>query len=83
MEVGVLNSKSAEVNGTKKNRCIMSVQNASQTAKEPSKEIPYSALKVFLWVVSATILRPLTSARNYATIADRKSKFERLILSLF
>ena len=37
--------------------------------------IPYSALKIFLWVFSATILRPLTSARNYATIADRKSKF--------
>ena len=27
---------------------------------------------------AATILRPLTSARNYATIADRKSKFRGL-----
>ena len=39
--------------------------------------IPYLALKVFLWMFSATILRPLTSARNYATIACRKSKFKR------
>ena len=38
MNVGTLNSKSAEVNGTKKNRCIMGVQNGLQTAKEPSKE---------------------------------------------
>ena len=38
----------------------------------------YSALKVFLWTFSATILRPLTSARIYATIATRKSKFERV-----
>ena len=28
---------------------------------------------------SATILRPLTSARNYATIADRKNKFGGVI----
>ena len=38
MEVGTLNSKSAEVNGTKKNRCVTGVQNGLQTAKEPSKE---------------------------------------------
>ena len=78
MEIGTLHSKSAEVNGTKKNRCVMSAKNASQTAKEPSKERPYSALKFFLWMFSATILRPLTSARNYATIADRKSKIRRV-----
>ena len=33
---------------------------------------PYSAINVYLWVFSATILGPLTSARSYATIADRK-----------
>ena len=48
--------------------------NTSQTAKEPGKEQPYSALKIFLWVFSATILRQLTSARNYATIADPKKQ---------
>ena len=36
-------------------------------------KLPYLALDSFIWVFSATILRPLTSARNYATIADRKS----------
>ena len=77
MEVGKLNSKFAEVNGTKKNVAYRS-RKASQTAKEPGKDnFPYSALKFFLLVFSATILRPLTSARNYATMADRKSKFKR------
>ena len=38
MEVGTLHSKFAEVNGTKKNRCVTGAQNAFQTAKEPSKE---------------------------------------------
>ena len=38
MEVGTLHSKSAEVNGTKKNRCVTGAQNALQTAKEPGKE---------------------------------------------
>ena len=37
----------------------------------------YSALKFFVLVFSATILRPLTSAKNYATIADRKSANSR------
>ena len=57
---------------------------ASQTAKEPGKDnFPYSALKFFLLVFSATILRPLTSARNYATMADRKStNSEEIILLL-
>ena len=40
-------------------------------------KIPYSALKGFIWVFSATILRPLTSARSYATIADRKRQNSR------
>ena len=38
MEVGTLNSKSAEVNGTKKNRCVTGAQKALQATKEPSKE---------------------------------------------
>ena len=41
----------------------------------------YSALKVFLWVFSATILRPLTSARNYATIADPKKQIREVIFA--
>ena len=38
MGAGTLNCKTAEVNGTKKNRCVTGVQNGLQTAKEPSKE---------------------------------------------
>ena len=42
---------------------------------------PYSALNSFILVFSATILRPLTSARNYATIADRKSANSRGVMN--
>ena len=34
-----------------------------------------------LWVFSATILRPLTSARNYATIADPKKQIREVIFA--
>ncbi len=34
-------------------------------------------LKVFIWIFSATILRPLTYARNYATIARPKRQIRR------
>ena len=55
--------------------------NASQTAQESSREIILTRLlDVFLWVFLVTILRPLTSARNYATIADRKRQIRKVIL---
>ena len=40
--VGTVYIKPAEVNGTKKNRCVTGAPITSQTAKEPSKE--YSLL---------------------------------------
>ena len=53
MGFGTLNCKSAEVNGTKKNRCVEGAQNASRTAKEPSKEMDLTRrLKSFMGVFS-------------------------------
>ena len=75
MGIGILNSKPAEVNGTKPKSLRTGREMPHRQQKSRARESPYSALKVLLWVFSATILRPLTSARNYATIADRKSKF--------
>ena len=45
--------------------------------KQPSKGNTLLGCKFVLLEFSATILRPLTYARKYATIADRKSKFKR------
>ena len=74
MNIGTLNSKPAEVNGTKpkslryrRAKCIIGNKRAEQG------KLSLLGSKSLLWVFSATILRPLTSARNYATIADRKS----------
>ena len=45
-----------------------------QTEKEPSKvNITYLAVNEFI-VFSATILRPLTYARNYANLRPRKKQ---------
>ena len=65
----------AEVNGTKPKSLRTGREMLHKQQKSRAREFPYSALDSFIWVFSATILRPLTSARNYATIADRKSKF--------
>ena len=87
VRVGTLNSKSAEVNGTKPKSLRTGREMPHRQQKSRAREFPYSALKVFYrcfqQMTSAmrestersgsTILRPLTSARNYATIADRKS----------
>ena len=75
MKVGILYSKTAEVNGTKPKSLRTGREMPHRQQKSRAMEDPYSALQVLLWVFSATILRPLTSARNYATIADRKGKF--------
>ena len=75
MEVGTLNSKSAEVNGTKPKSLRYRRINSPTDSKRARQGCnPYVAPKLFIWVFSATILRPLTSARNYATIADPKKQ---------
>ena len=75
MEIDALHSKFAEVNGTKpKSLRYKRVNNLTDSKRAEQGNDPYSALKVFLWEFSATILRPLTSARNYATIADPKKQ---------
>ena len=69
----------AEVNGTKPKSLRTGREMPHKQQKSRARDFPYSALNSFLWVFSATILRPLTSARNYATIADRKNKFGGVI----
>ena len=75
MKVGTMNSKTAEVNGTKAKSLRTGLEMLTDSKRAGQGKLPYLALDSFIWVFSATILRPLTSARNYATIADRKSKF--------
>ena len=77
MEKQHLFFRSAEVNGTKPKSLRASPEMPYRQQKSRARESPYSALNSFLWVFSATILRPLTSARNYATIADRKRQNSR------
>ena len=78
MNVGTLNGKTAEVNGIKpKSLRYRFVKQLVSKKRAEQGNFPYSALQIFLWVFSATILRPLTSARNYATIADRKRQIRR------
>ncbi len=74
MNVGTLNIKSAEVNGAKAKSLRTGLEMLTDSKRAGQGKLPYLALDSFIWGFSATILRPLTSARNYATIADRKSK---------
>ena len=74
VKVGILDSKPAEVNGTKsKSLRYRHVKRACKQKKSRERKLPYSALNSFILVFSVTILRPLTCAKSYATIADRKS----------
>ena len=73
VKVGILNGKPAEVNGTKAKSLRTGLEMLTDSKRAGQGKLPYLALDSFIWVFSATILRPLTSARNYATIADRKS----------
>ena len=68
--------RSAEVNGTKpKSLRYRRAEYLTDSKRAEQWKNSCSALNSFIWMFSATILRPLTSARNYATIACRKSKF--------
>ena len=74
VEIKRLFCRSAEVNGTKpkslrcrRTKCLIYSKRAEQGKGS------YSTLNSFIQVFSATILRPLTCAKSYATIADRKS----------
>ena len=79
MNVGALNIRFAEVNGTKENCCVQDLRKQ----KEPKPEISDFDSFFFCLMFSVTIFRPLTFARNYATIADRKSKFGRSSLQAY
>ena len=61
----------------RRTECLVDSKRAEQGTQ------PYSALKLFLWVFSATILRPLTSARNYATLSLPKKQIRRNFFSIF
>ena len=73
MNVGALNIRFAEVNGTKENCCVQDLRKQ----KEPKPEISDFDSFFFCLMFSVTIFWPLTSARNYATIADRKRQIRR------
>ena len=77
MKVGTMNSKTAEVNGTKKNRCV-EVGTFPVDSKRAEQGNSLLGSKVILWVFSATILRPLTFARSYANLSlPKEAKFKR------
>ena len=77
MNVGALNIRFAEVNGTKENCCVQDLRKQ----KEPKPEISDFDSFFFCLMFSVTIFRPLTSARNYATIADRKRQIREVIFA--
>ena len=75
MNVGTLNGKTAEVNGTKSKSLRTGREYPIDSKRAEQGQLSLLGFQFVYMVFSATILRPLTSARNYATIADRKSKF--------
>ncbi len=77
MNVGALNIRFAEVNGTKENCCVQDLRKQ----KEPKPEISDFDSFFFCLMFSVTIFRPLTFARNYATIADRKRQIREVIFA--
>ena len=62
--------------GQSQNRCVQ-VRKCLIDSKRVEQGKSLLGSKSLLLVFSATILRSLTSARNYATIADRKSKIRQ------
>ncbi len=82
MEVGTLNSKPAEVNGTKTKSLRYEREECLTDSKRAEQGTTLLGSQSFLWVFSATILRPLTSARNYATIADPKKQIREALSNL-
>lgn len=75
--------RSAEVNWTKSKSLRTGCETPHRQQKSRARKLTLLGSKSLLLVFSATILRPLTSARNYATIADRKSKFGRFYYTRF
>ena len=62
----------AEVNGEKTKSPLWGGERDAEGKKKTRQEIALLKQNGVLMAYSAEILRPLTSARNYATIADRK-----------
>ena len=75
MNVGTLNIKSAEVNGAKAKSLRTGLEMLTDSKRAGQGKLPYLALDSFIWGFSATILRPLTSARNYATLSRPKRQY--------
>ena len=53
----------------------------TKEVSESDRRVLRSILKKFCLMFSVTIFRPLTSARNYATIADRKRQIREVIFA--
>ena len=67
----------AEVNGKKTKSPLQGGERGIEGKKKTRQEFALLKQNGLSKAESAEILRPLTSARNYATIADRKSKLRR------
>ena len=70
VEIGILSSKFAEVNGTKtKSLRYRHVKRACKQKKSQARNFPYSALNSFLWVFSA-------DDERYARVHGAKRKYD-------
>ena len=71
--------RSAKVNGKRKTVALQARKNALQAKKDMDKDFLVHASNAVLWAFSATILRPLTLARNYANLRRTKKQIEEMI----